>query len=217
VNYHHDSSEKGSLTTLIDKGYLHGFIGGGCGLIFTPLLQARGYLPSNLFVTAAGILVCAFIGRGTWRLSVKSAERFGNSIYVPSGNTTAYTPTYSHIEALEIKGDLDGAAFAWEAAIAEHPGHIITVVRAADFHLRTRKDPKAAFELYLKARAFNTGTDDIRRYVQQKIVDLYLGPLNDESRALTELRRLIDGFPGTPEAESARTALSELKARRSTS
>ncbi len=217
MNYHHDSPDKGSAARFIDRGYIHGIVGGGCGLIFTPLLQARGHLPGNIFVTAAGVYAGYLIGRGVWRFYVKSAERFGNSIYVPSGNTTAYTPTYSHIEALEIKGDFDAAAAAWEAAIVEYPGHIITIVRAADFHLRTRKDPQTAFELYLKARALNTGTDDIRRYVQQKIVDLYLGPLDDENRAMMELRRLIDGFPGTREAESARAALSELKARRSAS
>ena len=217
MNYHHDSPDKGSAAWLIDTGALHGIVGAACGLIFTPLLQARGHLPNNALVTLAGIFVGFLIGRGVWRFYVKSAERFGNSVYVPSGHTTAYTPTYSHIEALEIKGDFDGAAAAWEVAIVENPGHIITVVRAADFHLRTRKDSKAALDHYLRARTLNTGTNDIRRYVQQKIVDLYLDHFNDENRALMELRRLIDGFPGTREAESARTALSEIKARRSAS
>jgi hypothetical protein len=217
VNYHHDSTDKGSLARLIDRGVFHGVIGAGCGLLFTPLLQARGHLPNNFVVTLAGIGVGYLIGRGVWRFYVKSAERFGNSVYVPSGHSTAYTPTYSHIEALEIKGDFDGAAAAWAVAIVENPGHIITVVRAADFHLRTRKDTKAALDHYLQARTLNTGTIDLRRYVQQKIVDLYLGPLNDESRALMELRRLIDGFPGTREADNAREALSAIKARRSAS
>ena len=46
------------------------------------------------------------------------------------------------------------------------------------------------------------------------LVDLHLGPLEDEGRALVELRRLIDGFPGTREAEMAREALAKLKESR---
>src|SRR5690606_14091577 len=124
-----------------------------------------------------------------------------DSVYSPSGDTTAYTPTFSHIEALEIRGDLDGAAEAWAVEVAQAPDHMLTVIRAADFHLRARKDADAAMELFVRARTIGTGTPDLRRYVQQKIVDLYLDQLRDDGRAMVELRRLIDGFPGTREAE----------------
>ncbi len=209
--YHHDDPDKKTAAGFIDSGVVHGIVAGFCGLIFTPLLQARGHLPANPLVTIAGVVVCFGIGKGIWRMGLKGAERFGNSIYAPSGDTTAYTPTFSHIEALELKGDLDGAAAAWEAALLEQPESVITVVRAADFHLRARKDPHTALEHYLRARALSGGTADIRRYVQQKLVDLYLGPLADTGRAMVELRRLIDAFPDTREAEGARVALAELK------
>lgn len=216
-SYHHDNTDRSTAAGFIDGGYVHGLIAGCCGLIFTPLLQARGHLPGGILVTLAGVAVCYAIGRGIWRLTIKNAERFGNAIYTPSGDTTAYTPTFSHIEALEIKGDLDGAAKAWDDAIAEQPRHAITIVRAADFHLRARKDPQTALGHYLSARSSGGGTRDLQRYVQQKLVDLYLGPLGDEGRAMTELRRLIDAFPGTREAEGARATLAELKAKRSAS
>jgi hypothetical protein len=214
MTYHHDDKDKSTAAGFLDSGIVHGIVAGCCGLIFTPLLQARGHLPANPLVTIAGVVVCFFIGRGIWRAGLKGAERFGNSIYTPSGDTTAYTPTFSHIEALEIKGDLEGAAAAWEAAILEQPESVITIVRAADFHLRARKDPSAALEFYLRARALNSGTADMRRYVQQKLVDLYLGPLADRGRAMVELRRLIDAFPDTREAAGARSALAELKQSR---
>lgn len=212
--YHHDDSNQNTAAGFIDSGHAHGFISGACGLLFTPLLQANGYLPSHPLVTVAGVVVAYGIGRGIWRSGIKGAEKFGNAIYTPSGDTTAYTPTFSHIEALEIKGDLDGAAVAWEAAIAEQPENTITVVRAADFHLRARKDPRAALEHYQRARAIGGGTPDLKRYVQQKLVDLYLGPLADSGRAMSELRRLIDTFPGSREADGARAALAELKRAR---
>lgn len=217
MSYHHETKDRTTAAGFIDSGYVHGIVTGFCGLIFTPLLQAKGHLPDGILVTLGGVALCYGIGRGVWRLTIKSADRFGNAIYTPSGASTAYTPTFSHIEALEIKGDLDGAAAAWASAIAEQPGHAITLVRAADFHLRARQDPQTALEHYLRARSTAAGTQDLQRYVQQKLVDLYLGPLADEGRAMAELRRLIDAFPGTREADGARATLVELKAKRSAS
>jgi len=45
-------------------------------------------------------------------------------------------------------------------------------------------------------------------------VDLHLGPLADEGKAMVALRRLIDGYPDTREAAEAREALARLKAAR---
>ncbi len=217
MGYSHDAPDRGSAASFLDRGVLHAVIGGACGLIFTPLLQARELLPSSPIVTLLGIVVCAGIARRIWRLTIKGAESFGNNIYVPSGDTTAYTPTFSHIEALEARGQLDAAAAAWDEVVAENPQHVVPLLRAGDFHLRLRQDPTAALERYLAARALGSGSTDTRRYIQQKIVDLYLGPLQDDGRAMVELRRLIDAFPGTREADGARAALAELKSRRAAS
>lgn len=195
----------------MQSGILHGIVTGFAGLIFTPLLQARGQLPGGILVTLLGVAVAFGIGYGIARAVLHGTGRVATSIYAPDGDTTRYTPTYSHIEALEVRGELDAAADAWDAAIAESPTSAVTIVRAADFHLRARKDPARARALFVQARATGAGTDDLRRYVQQKLVDLYLGPLRDEGRALVELRRLVDAFPGTREAESARETLAELK------
>ena len=46
-------------------------------------------------------------------------------------------------------------------------------------------------------------------------IHLHLGPLEDEGRALVEMRRLIDRFPGTVEADQARAALARIKTDRS--
>lgn len=204
-------AERGSAEWLVQSGILHGIVSGFTGFIFTPLLQARGHLPGGLLVWLAGTAIAFGIGAGIARGVLQGTGRVAKSIYAPDGDTTRYTPTYSHIEALEVRGDLDGAAAAWDQAILESPDSAVTIVRAADFQLRARKDAERARALYTQARATGAGTDDLKRYVQQKLVDLYLGPLRDEGRALVELRRLIEGFPGTREAESARQTLAELK------
>jgi hypothetical protein len=56
--------------------------------------------------------------------------------------------------------------------------------------------------------------EEHERYVSQKLIDLYLGPLAGEGRALVELRRLIERHPGTREAEGARSAIAGLKGLR---
>lgn len=212
--------DRGSAIGLLESGYVQGFIGGLVGLIFTPLLQARGQLPGGLHITVLGIVASFFVVKGIAGLVARTSGVAATAIYSPSGDTTAYIPTFSHIDALTIRGDLDGAAAAWAAVLAEQPQSVAVAVKAADFHLRDRGEPAAALELFLRARALadsamaGTNLGDLRRYTQQKIVDLYLGPLADEGRALAELRRLIDAFPGTREAAAARESLAELKARR---
>lgn len=208
------SRDRGSLEWLLERGYVQGIVTGGVGLIFTALLQGKGYIPPSPLVTLFGVFFFFHLGAFIARSVGKMAGGAASSLYTPSGDSTAYTPTFSHIDTLVIRGDFDAAATAWEVAILENPANPGVVVKAADFHLRERKDPATALSLYLKARQLNAGGDDLRRYVQQKIVDLYLGPLNDEGRALAELRRLIDGFPQSREAQAARDALAAIKAKR---
>ena len=50
-------------------------------------------------------------------------------------------------------------------------------------------------------------------YVTNRLVDLYTGPLGEPGKALGELRKLIDRYPGSAAAENARVALAALKAR----
>jgi hypothetical protein len=217
VAYSHDNPSDNAAARFTTDGTMHGAITGVLGLFFTILLQAKGHLPGGVLITLAGGVVSYLIGRAIARAAFGAGTQMVTSVYSPSGDTTRYTPTFSHIEALEVRGDLDGAAAAWDAAVAEHPDSVLTLVRAADFHLRLRQDPAAALQRYLRARELGAGASDTRRYVQQKIVDLYLGPLADEGRAMVELRRLIDAFPGTREAEGARATLADLKSRRAES
>ncbi len=208
------SRDKWSLEWMLERGYIQGSVVGVTGLIFTGLLQAKGYLPANPLITLVGIVIAFNIGAFIARSLASISGNAASSLFAPSGDSTAYTPTFSHIDTLEIRGDFDGAATAWDVAILENPGLPGVIAKAADFHLRARKDPARALSLYLQARQLNAGGTDLRRYVQQKIVDLYLGPLAEEGRALAELRRLIDAFPDSREAESARVALAEIKSRR---
>ena len=206
--------QQNSGLSAIERGIPQGILGGVIGLFFTGLLQARGLLPGGPFVLLLGGLVLGGIAWGLNYALLTGGERIATGVHMPSGNSTAYVPTFSHIEAIEIRGDLDGAAQAWADACVEHPTNALVWVKAGDFHLRLRKDPTAALAHFRVVRDLPGASEELVRYAHAKLVDLHLGPLADEGRALVELRRLIDRFPGTREAEQARATLARLKAER---
>jgi len=199
---------------LLHRGIPQGVLGGVIGVVWTVLLQHRGDLPAGLLVAVGGGVVLGTIAMWISRLVISASGRAATAIYMPSGSSTAYVPTFSQIDALEARGDLQGAADAWDAAIAADPGNPALLIRAADFRLRVMRDPVAARDRYRRARNLESADADVIRYATHKLVDLYLGPLGDEGRAMGELRRLIDGFPDTREADLARDALARLKRAR---
>jgi hypothetical protein len=208
------SIERWSTEWLVQSGYVGGIGVGVLSAFFTVLLQARGSLPAGVVIIAVGLLAGFAIGTAVARGMLQFGGRMAAGVYAPTGTASGHAPSFSHIETLVIRGDLDGAAAAWEVAVLEHPESAFVLMKAADFHLRSRKNPRAALEYFDRARALGSGNRDLRLYVQQQIIDVYLGPLNDPGRAMGELRRLIEAFPGTREAEAARTALAAIKKER---
>lgn len=153
-------------------------------------------------------------GRGMGRLVFEGSGRAAQSIYMPSGAGSAYTTQYSHIDTLEARGNYRGAVDAWEAAAIAEPQNPWPLIRAGEIYMRTLSEPATALERFKVAREVATITLDHRLYVTQKIVDLYLGPINDPGRALFELRRMVDTYPQRRESHFAREAISRLKAAR---
>lgn len=190
-----ESRDRWSLEWMLEHGIPQGVV---VGFAFSWL----GFLGA-----VAGFVVGVVVST----LLLRFSGRFAGGIFAPSGSSTAYVPTHSHIDALIMRGDLDAAAAAWEQELVASGGSVGVLVKAADFHLRERNDAVRALDLFLLARAAGATTEDTRRYIQQKIVDIHLGPLADEGRALVELRRLIDAFPGTREASAARASLAAIK------
>ena len=202
------------ILRLLHGGLAGAAVASGAMLVVLIFVRALGGVRVNWFILLLFLLAAALIGGLLQGLMVYAGGEVASFIVAPTGGTTPYTPTFSHIEALEIRGDLDGAEREWSASCAEHPENALVWVKAADFHLRLRKDPLAARSRYQHVRDLPRAHPDLVRYASQKLVDLHLGPLADEGRALVEMRRLIDRFPGTREAEEARAVLARLKESR---
>jgi hypothetical protein len=161
-----------------------------------------------------GPFVMAGIGFAVYRVLVTGVANMVGRIVMPDSTDDMGEP-YSHIETMEARGDIAGAVAAWEAAIAANPDAIAARVNGADVHARKGNNPGRAAELFREVRDHPKARDETRRYAWQRLIDLQLGPLGDESRALVELSKLAHRWPDTPEGRGARKAIADIKRARS--
>jgi tetratricopeptide (TPR) repeat protein len=129
------------------------------------------------------------------------------------GSSTPYERQFSYEQALVMQGRVDDAIASFENVIAAEPDAVAPRVKAAELYAREKRQFDRAAELFREASRLPSLTSGEDIYVTNRLVDLYIGPLNDPGRAMVELRRLVDRRPGTPAADHARTTLAELKSR----
>ncbi len=132
----------------------------------------------------------------------------------PSGASTPYQHQYSYQESLAAKGDIAGAIESYEALIAEWADDFEARVRVADLYARSAKQPQKAAEHFCAVQRTAGVTPERLIYASNRLVDLYMGPLDDDGRAMIELRKIIDWAPRSAVGEHARLALSNLKKKK---
>jgi hypothetical protein len=164
------------------------------------------------FVVVCGTVAGLFIHRFTRSVFEGAAEGVLAFLW-PSGKSTPYAPSYSLEQSLAARGDVDGALRAYEDAIAANPHDPEPRVQAAEQY-RSSGNAHRSAELLLELRRLPGLSRGRELYATQRLIDLYLGPLGDDGRAIVELRRLIERFPGTPEERGARDALARIKQER---
>ena len=191
------------------------------GVIFGALsiLSLMGGVPS--FGALAGFaLVALVIGALTAFAGAKLGDGAGavaQSFIQPSGNSTPYEQTFSYQEAMIMRGDIEGALESYEAIIAEQPSLVAPRLRAAEHYAKGNRNPGRAAELFRQVRDLREAPLRDVVYSCSRLVDLYDGPLQQPGRAVVELRRIIELYPGSEVAKRARVALPDLKARLDTS
>jgi hypothetical protein len=195
------------------KGGLQGLWGAGLLFFFLPAgVYASGRhvpIPFILLFPIGAFVGYAF-GKGFGYALLSGSGHVAQSFTFPA-TTGHYESGHSNIDTLEIRGDFKGAVAAWEAVSVAEPGNPWPLVRAGELYARELGDPATAIERFRLARSLPDVKPELRRYTSQKIIDLLLGPLGDEGRAMVELRMLIDQHPDSREAAGAREALRNLK------
>ena len=148
----------------------------------------------------AGLLISRGVGKGWKHVMV-------------DGSTTPYEEQYSHEQSLVMRGQIDDALASFESIVQGKPDAVKPRVRAAELYSREKGNHLRAAQLLAEVQRIKTAGVGDFVYATHRLVDLYTGPLNEPGRAMVELRRLIERFPGTPAADQARDALATLKDR----
>ena len=178
------------------------------GFLLCLQLGIRGWrqVPVIIGFGATAAIVAMRFGLG---LAQGSAATFARFI-APSGSTTPYEYGYSYQQALAAKGDVAGALESYEAVLRERPNDAEACAQTAELYA-TSGNPGRALELFRALRAI-PGVGHARDiYASNRLVDLYR-LTKQEGRALVELRRLVERYPGTDAGGRAREALGRLKA-----
>jgi hypothetical protein len=192
---------------------------GWLGLIFLMSLML-GYAVAERIgfsgYPAAGVaLLVALVltgGAGVFILNVANAAGAATlAVVLPSGRSAPYEEQFSYQEALAARGDVAGALESYEAVIAERPDAPLPRLKAAELHARRGGDAARAAELFKSVRDLPSASRRDILFASNRLVDLYDGPLGEPGRAIVELRRIVERFPGSPDASRAQAALPRLK------
>jgi hypothetical protein len=149
----------------------------------------------------------------SWMQTRSAAAAVATAVTFPNGSHTPYEEQYSFLESLVARGDMVAALEAYEKVIAEQPGRVAPRLHAAEHYARGARDARRAVELFREVRDLPDVPTRDAVYASSRLADLYDGPLGEPGRALVELRRIIERYPGTAVASHAREALPRLKAR----
>lgn len=182
------------------------FIGGAlavrAGLM--PAAIVLSFLVGGLLGGASAALFMVSIYRG--------AGAFVGLFVLPTGNQSPYERQYSYEDSLVMRGDIAGALTSYERIIAEAPGEAQPRLRAAEVCLKSGfKERAESFFRDVQRLPGLAAKDDI--YATNRLVDLYRGWPGNETKALRELRRLVDKYPNTDVAARARNGLATLKGK----
>lgn len=203
-----DSDDRHARNNASIAGVILGLVFTGVGALVAALRGLTGIavvLTAVAFGAGAGIAV-RFLALHVARGVSKGIAAF----LFPTGAAVPYEPTFSAHDALEASGDVAGAIAAYDATLAADPANVRALRQAAELHVRAANPARAA-ALLTELRRAAGGARDQELYATQRLADLYLGALGDDGRAMVELRRLVERFPGTREGAGARVALQRLK------
>jgi hypothetical protein len=183
---------------------------GGLVMNFTSASVGGWAIPLGILSFAATLAGSAALAMGIAHGSARGATAF----LLPSGGGTPSVKDWSYEKSLLARGRVDEAVAALNAHLAARPDDPALCLLLADVYARQAGDPARAAELFARVRRIPGAArgDDYR--ATTRLIDLYLGPLDDRARAEAELEWMRTRHAGTEGARHAETALKNLRAYR---
>lgn len=188
----------------------------GVGLIFGMIV---GALLNDKFgwpLLPAMIGSAAVLSGGIYaiaRLATLGAGRAAGIIHNPSGSSTPYAQSYSQAESMIAQGDYRNAATLYRDYIDADPtdGEVcLRLARLLRDHLRQYDD---AARWFRAARQRGKQSSRWELLITRELIEMAIAQQDNPPRAVPELARLVERFPGTPEARWAREELAEIRKR----
>jgi tetratricopeptide (TPR) repeat protein len=165
----------------------------------------------GLSIIEVGIVAGCLGGGAGWLFSA-AVGRTWQHLFV-DGSSTPYAEQYSLQQAMVMQGRVDEALRSFEQVIENEPDAISPRLKAAELYAAERKDYERAAELFRSVLRIPTITIGDNAYATNRLVDLLIGPLQNQGRAVVVLRRFIERYPASPAAAHARRSLADIKAR----
>lgn len=157
------------------------------------------------FVVAGALAFATVLGMSG------AASRAAMSFVAPSGGSTPSPDDYSQIKSLLARGKVAEALTELDVQLRLRPTDPALCLFAADVAARQARDPRAAEQLYLRVRGMEGASRDQDYAATNRLIDLYMGPLDDPTRAAAELERMKARHPNTTAAAHAEKALREIR------
>jgi hypothetical protein len=187
-----------------------------------PLAALVGALTIGWMVRSGQTLAAPLLGIGTFCLTLAvstglslglahGAGKGATSFLAPSGRGTPSVDEYSREKSLLARGRVDEALTALQVHLANRPGDPALCLLIADVYAHQAGQAAKAEGFYRRARESPVATPAHDYQATNRLIDLYLGPLDDARRAAAELERLRGRHAGTQGAAHAEAALRRLR------
>ena len=187
------------------RAWMPFMIGAGIGFIWSPFMGIPVWIGAPLVGGGVYAITQAILALG--------GKIVSEGIYGASGATTPHKSDYSRPESLAVSGHHEQAIVAYEAVLSEFPEDPEPYIRIARMYRDELDRLDEAVKWFRRTRV-DAKLDTARELaVTQELVDIYLHRMNTPNKAIPELARTVERFPGTPFAQWAEQQLVELRQR----
>jgi tetratricopeptide (TPR) repeat protein len=181
-------------------------MGGAAGFFLTrslginPIIGVLPGIPAGVFAVYRFALMVADSAAGAFQ-----------HINNPSGDTTPYKRDHSYAQSLAVRGRYEEAIAAYQRDVLEDPRDPAPYLEIARLYRDQLDRPADAVTWFRRARSDAIASPGHEMMATQEIVELFVHKLREPRKAIPELARLVERFPGAPAAEAARRELAELR------
>jgi hypothetical protein len=172
------------------------------GALAAVALSSRGLgvaLGGGVLAFASGVLV---IAGGTLAVTHVAANA-GGRLLMPSGSSTRSQEEFSREQALVARGEVREALALLRDRLSGDPSNVHLCLFAAEVHARDAGDAEGAEALFRRVQEQASASAAQDLHATNRLLDLYLGPLDSRTRAEGQLRRLLERHPGSRAAKHA--------------